>query len=139
MGDDFINHEKCIPVYRESILLDRNLTDIRNELKLCFARHFDKWKTALSAKNKAEHDEKSNLFETELEMKEKLNEQRFERIKTDISAVRSAELKMHLERYNQHENQVYCRLKLMMKKISACSNELEKTMLTIDNLDIGST
>jgi hypothetical protein len=134
MGDEFLDDERCIPVYRESILLDRNLADIRNELKLCFARHFDQWKDNLTEKYTAEHEEHSKLAETELEMKEKLNGERFERITTDISAVRSAELQMHLDRYNQHENQVYLQLKLMMKKIANCAEESEKTMLTIENL-----
>ena len=76
LGDDFLNDPNCIPVYRESLLLDRNLRDIRNELKLCFARHYDLWKAKTFKEISATRDEDVKVLETEFEMKQTLNGER---------------------------------------------------------------
>ena len=52
----------------------------------------------------------------------------------DISSVRAIELDMHLDRYNQHENQVYLQLKGMLKKMNICMSDSEQILSLIDNL-----
>ena len=45
------------------------------------------------------------LSEVELGIRQEKREKRKERISRDISLVRQNELKGHVDRYNQHENQ----------------------------------
>ena len=76
LGDDFLSDENCIPVYRECLLLDSNLQDIRNDLKTCFARHFESYKDRRIRTLEVQLDELVSVLTTEYEIKQQLNEER---------------------------------------------------------------
>ena len=59
-------------------------------------------------------------------IRQEKSDARKQRISRDISLVRQNELKVHVERYNQHENQVYVQLKTMIKKMNVCMNDSEE-------------
>ena len=59
-------------------------------------------------------------------IRQEKSDARKQRISRDISLVRQNELKVHVERYNQHENQVYIQLKTMIKKMNVCMNDSEE-------------
>ena len=66
-----------IPVFRENFLRDSEVSSIRNQLRLSFARHFEVWSSKCQEYSDNEVKVKTELFESELKLKLKLQNNRY--------------------------------------------------------------